>query len=165
MLMKKSDSAKTPINLNELVQETVALTALEITGRRVTLQIALTPELPRVPADRVQLQQVLLNLVMNALDAMNTVADRPRVLRIGTGCPEPQAVLVSVQDTGVGLDPQAANRLYEPFYTTKPDGLGMGLAISRSIVESHGGSLWATPNEDYGVKFQFVLPVQHGGRS
>jgi signal transduction histidine kinase len=102
---------------------------------------------------------------VNALDSMSAVADRPRILRIETDCPEPRAVHVSVQDTGVGIKPQETEHLYEPFYTTKTNGLGMGLAISRSIVEAHGGHLWVTPNDDHGVAFQFTLPVQDGGGS
>jgi signal transduction histidine kinase len=164
-LLKKGEPARTPLNLNDLIQETVALARPEITRRKVSLQTRLAPELPSVPADRVQLQQVLLNLVVNALDAMGAVTGRQRVLCISTTRPEPHAVQVAVQDTGVGIDPQAATRLYDPFYTTKPDGLGMGLAISRSIVEAHGGHLWATPNVDHGVTFQFTLPVQNGAGS
>jgi PAS domain S-box-containing protein len=164
-LMKKSEPAIKPLNLNELIQETVSLTRSELKQRQVLLQTDLAPELPAVPADRVQLQQVLLNLVVNALDSMSAVADRPRILRIETDCPEPRAVHVSVQDTGVGIKPQETEHLYEPFYTTKPDGLGMGLAISRSIVEAHGGHLWVTPNDGHGVAFQFTLPVLDGGGS
>jgi len=164
-LMKKSEPARNPLNLNELIQETVSLTRSELKQKRVLLQTDLAPELPPVPADRVQLQQVLLNLVVNALDSMSAVADRPRILRIETDRSEPQAVHVSVQDTGVGIKPQETEHLYEPFYTTKTDGLGMGLAISRSIVEAHGGHLWVTPNNGHGVAFQFTLPVQDGGGS
>ena len=161
-LLKKGEPARTPFNLNDLIQETIALARPEITRRKVSLQTRLALELPSVPADRVQLQQLLLNLVMNALDAMGTVTDRQRVLCISTAQPEPHAIQVAVQDNGVGIDPQTADHLYDPFYTTKPDGLGMGLAISRSIIEAHGGRLWATPNVDHGVTFQFTLPVPNG---
>ncbi len=164
-LVKKGEPARTPVNLNELVQETIVLTKPELILNKVTLQTELAPELPRVPADRVQLQQVLLNLVVNAVDSMSAAADRPRFLRIRTDHPEPQAVQVAVQDTGLGIKPDEAERLFEPFYTTKPHGLGMGLAISRSIVEAHGGRLWATPDDGRGVTFQFTLPVQEGGAS
>lgn len=164
-LMKKGGPARVPVNLNDLVRETVALAQPEISRRKAALQTDLAPDLPPVPADRVQLQQVLLNLVVNALDAMGAVENRPRVLRIGTDRPEPQAVQVAVADTGVGIAPQVAARLFEPFYTTKADGLGIGLAISRSIVEAHGGRLWETPNPGHGAIFQFTLPVEEGGAS
>ncbi|HEV2694976.1 MAG TPA: PAS domain S-box protein [Verrucomicrobiae bacterium] len=164
-LIKKSEPVRGPVSLNELVHETVALTQSELGRKKVLLETDLAPELPAVPADRVQLQQVLLNLVVNALDSMDAVADRPRILRIETDRLGPQAVHVSVQDNGVGIAPQETEHLYEPFYTTKTDGLGMGLAISRSIVEAHGGHLWVTPNDRHGVDFQFTLPVQNGGGS
>jgi PAS domain S-box-containing protein len=162
-LVKKSEPARTPLNLNKLIQETVALTQPELTRKKVSLKIRLAPNLPRVPADRVQLQQVLLNLVVNAIDSLSGVANRPRVLRIITDHSEPDAVHVSVQDTGAGIKQQEIEHLFEPFFTTKSQGLGMGLAISRSIVESHGGRLWAKPNKSHGATFQFTLPVQDGG--
>ncbi|HTV63159.1 MAG TPA: ATP-binding protein, partial [Verrucomicrobiae bacterium] len=164
-LVKKSEPTRTPLNLNKLIQETVALTQPELTRKKVSLKIELAPDLPRVPADRVQLQQVLLNLVVNAVDSLSSVANRRRVLRISTGHPQPDAVHVSVRDTGAGINPQENGRLFEPFYTTKPNGLGMGLAISRSIVEAHGGRLWAEANKGRGATFQFTLPVQDGGAS
>jgi signal transduction histidine kinase len=111
----------------------------------------------------VQLQQVLLNLIMNAMDAMKPVTHRPRVLRIHTQTHGQHEVLVAVQDSGVGLNPQQMERLFEAFYTTKPEGLGLGLSIGRSLVEDHGGRLWAQSNEDHGVTFQFTLPVKTGG--
>jgi PAS domain S-box-containing protein len=162
-LMKKSEPARIPLNLNELIQETVTLTQAELTRKKVSLKIKLAPDLPRVPADRVQLQQVLLNLVVNAIDSLGGVADRPRVLRICTDRSEPDAVHISVQDTGAGIKPQENEHLFEPFYTTKPNGLGMGLAISRSIVEAHGGRLWAEPNNGRGATFQFTMPIHDGG--
>jgi PAS domain S-box-containing protein len=164
-LIKKSEPARTSLSLNELIRETVALTQPELTRKKVSLQTELAPGLPRVPADRVQLQQVMLNLVVNALDSMSAVADHPRVLDIRTDRPEADVVHVAVQDTGVGIAPEETERLFQPFYTTKPDGLGMGLAISRSIVEAHGGRLWATPNDGRGATFEFTLPVQDGGGS
>ena len=164
-LVKKSEPIRTPLNLNKLIQETVALTQPELTRKKVSLKIKLAPDLPRVPADHVQLQQVLLNLVVNAVDSLSGVANRPRVLRISTNYPEPDAVRVSVRDTGAGIKSGESEHLFQPFYTTKPHGLGMGLAISRSIVEAHGGRLWAEPNKGRGVTFQFTLPVQEGGAS
>jgi signal transduction histidine kinase len=107
----------------------------------------------------VQLQQVLINLMMNGAEAMVAVDDRPRELVIRSEADDEDRVLVSVQDAGVGLDPRDADRLFTAFFTTKPDGMGMGLSISRSIIEAHGGQLWATPNSTYGATFQFSLPV------
>ena len=164
-LIKKGEPVRTLLNLNQLIQETLTLTQPELTRKQVSLQTELAPELPRVPADRIQLQQVLLNLVMNALDSMSAVADRQRVLRIRTDHSESDAVQIAVQDNGIGLGPVGTEQVFQPFYTTKPDGLGMGLAISRSIVEAHGGRLWATPNDGFGATFQFTLPIQEGGES
>jgi signal transduction histidine kinase len=158
-LIKKSEPVRKPLNLNELIQETVVLTQSELTRKKVLLQTELARDLPCVAADRVQLQQVLLNLVVNAVDSLGAVA-HPRVLHIRTSHSELDAVHIAVDDTGMGIEPQQTERLFEPFYTTKSHGLGMGLAISRSIVEAHGGRLWATPNDSRGAKFEFTLPVQ-----
>jgi signal transduction histidine kinase len=112
-----------------------------------------------VAGDRVQLQQVLINLIMNAIEAMSGVRDRPRELTIVSGQDGPQAVRVEVRDSGTGLDPKGAERAFEAFYTTKAEGIGIGLSISRSIVEAHGGRLWASPNAPHGAVFRFSLPV------
>jgi C4-dicarboxylate-specific signal transduction histidine kinase len=157
-LLKKDQPPRAPLNVNEVVQETVALLRADLQG--ASLRTELAGQLPAVTADRVQLQQVLLNLAMNAVDAMKPVTDRPRVLLILTKRHEGQAVLVAVQDSGVGLSPKATARLFETFYTTKPDGLGMGLSICRSIVEGHGGRLWAEANPGSGATFQFTLPIE-----
>jgi len=164
-LLKKSEPLRTSVDLNELIEETVALTQPELKQKRVALQTEFEPQLPLVQADRVQLQQVLLNLFVNAVDSMSMVSDRPRMLRIQTERTEPHAVQVVVQDTGAGITSDEIERLFEPFHTTKKRGLGMGLAISRSIIEAHGGRLWATPNEGRGATFQFTLPAQEGGGS
>ncbi len=160
-LLKKDQPPRAPLNVNEVIQETLALVRADLQG--ASLRTELADHLPAVKADRVQLQQVLLNLAMNAIDAMKPVTDRPRVLRILTKRHEEQSVLVAVQDTGVGLSPKAAERLFETFYTTKPDGLGMGLSICRSIIEGLGGRLWAEPNEGAGATFQFTLPIDSPG--
>jgi signal transduction histidine kinase len=110
----------------------------------------------------VQLQQVLLNLIINAVDAMSALTDRPRLVRIRTHEAEAKSILIAVEDSGIGLDPEQAARLFDAFYTTKAAGLGMGLSISRSIVEAHGGKLWATPNDGPGATFQFTLPIEEG---
>ena len=116
-------------------------------------------ELPRIRCDRVQLQQVMLNLIVNAIQSMSSVEDGNRELHISTASIEPEGVCVAVRDTGPGLSPESLSRLFEPFYTTKPDGMGMGLSICRSIIEAHGGRLWATPCEPRGALFQFTIPA------
>ena len=161
-LMKKSEPARKPISLNELVRETIVMIRPELKSKKVSLKTELARELPLVPADFVQVQQVLLNLIVNAIDSLGMVTDRPRMLRISTNPADPDTVQVAVQDSGVGFDPQESDHFFEPFYTTKSGGLGMGLAISRSIVEVHGGRLWATPNQEHGATFQFTLPTHNG---
>jgi len=128
----------------------------------VTVRTELAVGLLPVRGDRVQLQQVLLNLALNGIEAMQAVTERPRELVIRARPDGAGTVLVAVEDTGVGLDAQSEGRLFEAFYTTKPEGLGMGLAISRSIIEAHGGRLWATANGDYGATFQFTVPAEEG---
>ena len=159
-VLSQSEPISSRLDFNEIVQEIIALMQGEATGRGASIETGLAADLPAVAGDRVRLQQLLLNLVMNALDAMNTVAGRPRVIRIRTAAPDRKSVFVSVEDTGVGLDPARQGQLFDAFYTTKPEGLGMGLSISRSIVEAHGGRLWATPNEGPGATFQFTLPAE-----
>ena len=164
-LLKKGEPIRAPLAVNPVVRETVQLVQSELKRERITLQMNLAPELPLVAADRVQLQQVVLNLIGNAMDSLSKVADRARLLQIATDRPHPGEVRILVRDAGIGVDHRQTERLFEPFYTTKPNGLGMGLAISRSIVEAHGGRLWATPNDGCGATFQFTLPVQDGGES
>jgi signal transduction histidine kinase len=127
--------------------------------QRGVLRTELSAALPPVLGDRVQLQQVLINLVINGIDAMQAVTDRPREVRIRSQRHEVDTVLVAVQDAGIGLDPQQMARLFDAFFTTKPGGMGMGLAISRTIIEAHGGRLWAAPNAGPGATFQFILPI------
>jgi PAS domain S-box-containing protein len=159
-LLKKEPPQKTPVNVNELVQEIIRLAQIKSHG--VGLQLALANDLPPVAADRVQLQQVLLNLVTNALESMKTIRDRPRVLRIETKSSESEGVLIAVRDSGDGLPSEKMGQLFDTFYTTKPSGLGMGLSISRTIVEAHGGRLWAEGNDGPGATFRFSLPAQKG---
>jgi signal transduction histidine kinase len=123
------------------------------------LHTDLSAEVRPVLGDRVQLQQVLLNLITNGIDAMSAVTDRPRVLAVSSEPVEPDGVLVAVEDTGTGLDRATADRIFDSFFTTKPNGMGMGLSICRSIIEAHGGRLWAAPNTPQGVIFQFKLPA------
>jgi len=160
-LLKNEPPARVCVSVNETVEETLKLAQAELHG--LVLQLELASELPQVIADRVQLQQVLLNLIMNALDAMRPVSDRPRVLRIETKSHGNDAVLVAVRDSGIGLQPESMEKLFQTFYTTKPRGLGMGLSISRSIIEAHGGRLWAECHDAPGATFQFVLPAGNGG--
>src|SRR5712664_547127 len=158
-LVKKTNTHKEPLNINEVVQEAAALACREAQKRGIFLRTELGAALPPVEGDRVQLQQVILNLAMNGLEASEGVTDRPRELVIRTQLHAPDAVLVAVQDAGVGLDPEHLPRLFEAFFTTKRGGMGMGLSISRSIIEAHRGRLWATRNAGPGATFQFVLPA------
>jgi signal transduction histidine kinase len=142
--------------------DVLALARYESASRRVTIRTELAGELPLVLGDRVQLQQVLLNLIVNGMDAMSVVEESKRVLIICGRCETSDGVpraLLSVQDAGIGFKPVEADRLFEAFYTTKPQGMGMGLAISRSIIEAHGGCLWAEPNQGPGATFLFNLPA------
>jgi signal transduction histidine kinase len=129
----------------------------------VILLAELSEDLPPVTGDRIQLQQVILNLLHNAADAMSGVKDRPRKLVISTGRDEGDRVRLSIEDAGVGFDTQEANRIFDAFYTTKDDGMGIGLSVSRSIIESHLGRLWATPNDGPGVTFTFSIPCTSEG--
>jgi C4-dicarboxylate-specific signal transduction histidine kinase len=158
-LVKKVPQRRDRLDINKAILEVVALTDSEVHRHRVTLQTDLSRDMPLVPADRIQLQQVLLNLIANAIEAMSGLDDRPRELTVATGGSNSNDVFVEVRDSGLGLDPASLDRLFDSFYTTKRDGIGMGLAISRSIVESHGGKLWATPNQPHGAVFRFTLPV------
>jgi C4-dicarboxylate-specific signal transduction histidine kinase len=156
-LFKKAESAKEPLDMNEAIREVIILTRNEMEKHRIALRLELAAGLPWVIGDRVQLQQVMLNLILNAIEAMSNVADRTRDLVIATQITEKKEVHVMVRDSGVGLDPLSAEQVFTAFHTTKPGGLGMGLSISRSIVEHHGGRLWATANAGPGATFQFTL--------
>jgi signal transduction histidine kinase len=159
-LLRKTDMEKERLDMNDAIREVVALAQGEVRRTGVALRAELEGDLPRVLGDRVQLQQVILNLVMNGIEAMSAVTDRSRDLLIRSRQHESDKVLVAVQDSGMGLDPKNMERIFDAFYTTKGQGLGMGLAISRSIVENHGGRLWAVPNDGPGATFQFTL-VKH----
>ena len=156
-LVKKSSTEKAGLDLNEAIQEVVVLVQSEIQKSEVTLQMELAIDLPQILGNRVQLQQVILNLVMNGIEAMSAVTDRSRDLLIRSCKYESDKVLVAAQDSGIGIDSQNLEKIFDAFYTTKSQGMGMGLAISRSIVESHGGRLWAVPNIGPGATFQFTL--------
>jgi len=156
-LFKKAPPKKELLNINEAVEEVVILMRGEARRKRAALRTELAANLPSVMADRVQIQQVVMNLILNGLEAMNEVEDRERDLVIRTQRSEGDRVRVAVQDSGVGIDPLKVERIFDAFHTTKPGGMGMGLSISRSIVESHGGRLWATANDGPGATFQFTL--------
>jgi PAS domain S-box-containing protein len=158
-LAKKSDTERVPLDVNDVVRETIGLMQREVFSHQVSLRMELVPALPTILADRVQLQQVIINLVMNGIEAMQSVTDRPRELLIRSRQEERQLVLVSVADCGVGISAENADRLFNAFFTTKSSGMGMGLSICRSIMEAHGGRLWATANLPHGATFQFTLPV------
>jgi PAS domain S-box-containing protein len=159
-IIKKAPTRMDRVDVNEAVLDVITLTRSELLRQGVSLQTQLATGLPLIEGDRIQLQQVLLNLILNAVEAMSGIDEGTRETRISTGREASSGVLVTVRDFGPGLDPQSLDRLFEAFYTTKPDGLGMGLAICRSIIEAHGGRLWATANEPRGAVFQFTLPLQ-----
>ena len=160
-LVKKSGTEQTQLDINEVIREVVGLTQTEIQKNGVALRMDLAADLPRVVGDRVQLQQVFLNLVMNAIEAMSAVTDRARELVICSHQHESDQVFVAVQDSGIGIDRENLEKIFNAFYTTKSQGMGMGLAISRSIVENHGGRLWAVPRDGPGVTLQFTLLRYH----
>jgi PAS domain S-box-containing protein len=179
-LFKKLPAAKEPLDINELIQEVLVLTQSEVKKNLVSLRIRFANDLPLVMGDKIQLQQVILNLLINAIQAMSGVADGPRDLEVSSekvvrtqggsrqgryeegflGESDGNEVLITVRDSGPGLDPQRLDHLFDAFYTTKPQGMGMGLSISRSIIEAHNGQIWASANSPRGAVFQFTLPIQ-----
>jgi C4-dicarboxylate-specific signal transduction histidine kinase len=158
-LIKKAPPRKDAVSINDAILEVVALTRAEATNNGVLVRTQLAEGLPPVEGDRVQLQQVMLNLIVNAIQSMSGVEDGNGELHISTVSMESEGVCVAVRDTGHGLSPESLSRLFEPFYTTKPDGVGIGLSICRSIIEGHGGRLWAIPREPKGALFQFTIPA------
>jgi len=161
-LAKKSTPVRAAVDVNRAISEVLALTRQELQRSRVTARAELDPNLPPVMADRVQVQQVVLNLVMNGIDAMRGVKDRARVLRVKSAATPAAAVAVTVEDTGIGFGDNDPENVFETFYTTKEDGMGMGLSISRSIVQAHGGRLWASAGAPIGAVFGFTLPAIAG---
>jgi signal transduction histidine kinase len=157
-LFSRKDATTESVDLNDATREVIALSSSELQRSRVTLRHEFADDLPAVTGDRVQLQQVILNLLRNASDAMSGVEDRPRQLTIRTERDEGDHVRLSVKDAGTGFEPESMNRLFEAFYTTKSDGMGMGLSVSRSIIENHHGLLWAQPNDGPGATFSFSIP-------
>jgi signal transduction histidine kinase len=159
-LVKKVPARKDAVAINDAILEVIALTRTEAANNSVSVRTQFAEDLPRVQGDRVQLQQVMLNLIVNAIQAMSGIGEGPRELQVSIeAVPSEGGVRVGVRDTGPGLSPESLSRLFEPFYTTKPEGMGMGLSICRSIIEAHGGRLWAIPCEPRGALFQFTIPA------
>ena len=163
-LIKKAPSEKTKVNINEIIHDVMTLTGHEIQQNRLLLEYQLARDLPLVMADRVQLQQVLLNLIMNGIEAMTGAQDNRRLLHVESGLNKSGDILVTLRDSGRGLESEA-DHLFTPFFTTKANGMGMGLPISRTIIEAHGGRLWAEPNLPSGAVFSFTLPLVDGSSS
>jgi C4-dicarboxylate-specific signal transduction histidine kinase len=157
-LASKTDAQKAPLNINDVVNEAIALVQRELLNHQVSLRMELASALPVVLADRVQLQQVIINLVINGIEAMQAVTDRPSELVLRSHEDDAHRVTVSVKDCGVGISSENADRLFDAFFTTKSAGMGMGLSVCRSIIEAHGGRLWAEPNLPQGATFHFTLP-------
>jgi signal transduction histidine kinase len=158
-LIKKEPPRKGLLDINETVLDVITLVRSEVLRHGISLQTQQATNFPHVQGDRVQLQQVILNVILNAVEAMSSSVDAgPRELLISVGDAESNQVLVAVEDSGPGLDPQNTDRVFDAFYTTKPDGMGMGLAICKSIVEAHGGRMWATANKPKGAVLHFTLP-------
>jgi signal transduction histidine kinase len=162
-LFTKKDFTMEPVDVNQATREVIALSASELQRNRVVLHQDFAEDLPVVFADRVQLQQVILNLLLNAAEAMNGIDDRQRRLVISTKRDESDHVSVAVRDVGVGLERQTADRMFDAFYTTKKGGMGIGLSVSRSIIERHQGRLWAEPNDGPGTTFNLSIPLDPAG--
>jgi PAS domain S-box-containing protein len=161
-LFRKESPSKRWLSISDLILELVTFVRNETNRLGVSIRMELAPNLPKIHGDGVQLEQVLLNLVMNAIDAMRSIKDRPREIIIGARLQHENSdsnILVSVEDCGEGVKPDIAARIFDPFFTTKPQGIGMGLSISRTIVESHGGRLWVAPGRSGGAVFQFTIPL------
>jgi signal transduction histidine kinase len=178
-LFKKTPATKEPVDINDAIQEVLVLTQHEIQRNRISIRTEFADDLPSVDGDRVQLQQVVLNLLVNAIQAMSAVPDATREVQLTSQMiagieaegaeksnrkmhsagPVPPEILVTVKDSGPGLDPERFDHLFDPFFSTKPHGLGIGLTVSRSIIEAHSGRLWARANAPRGAIFQFTLPV------
>ena len=158
-LVKRAPPARSMLDINETILDVIALAQVQLQKNPIDVRTDLASDLPQVPADRVQLQQVILNLLVNAVEAMRETNGRSRELVVASGTMDQNKAFVEVRDSGPGLDPANADQLFNAFYTTKPEGMGMGLSISRLIVEGHGGRLWGTSNAPHGAVFRFTLPL------
>lgn len=159
-LFGRKGDANELIDVNEIAREAVALSLTEIQKGKVTLQLELADNLPAVPADRIQLQQVVMNLLRNAVEAMSELHVCTKRLIVRTKWVQCNSVCLSVEDAGVGIDPNMTERVFDPYFTTKPTGMGIGLSVSRAIIENHRGRLWAAPNDGPGTTFSFLLPCR-----
>jgi signal transduction histidine kinase len=159
-MLKKDGQARIPHDVNKTIREVLALFRSDAETQQILVRPELFGELPQVPANPVQLRQVIVNLIMNAVDAMSTVVNRPRVLRVKTEVLESSHLLVTVEDSGIGIDPKNIDRIFNPFFTTKSHGMGLGLSICRSIIENHGGRVSASLGQPYGSIFHVILPTE-----
>jgi C4-dicarboxylate-specific signal transduction histidine kinase len=164
-LITKATPEKSRVHINGIIEQTAALAEAQAARNHVAIELKLAPDSPVVLGDSIQLQQVILNLVMNGIEAMMTINDRPRTLILRSESQSGREIRILVQDSGIGLSEEVKGRLFEPFFTTRTKGMGMGLSISRSIIEAHGGRLWAESNGSVGATFQFNLPVRDGSRA
>jgi C4-dicarboxylate-specific signal transduction histidine kinase len=158
-LAKRTEPQMVSLDINDVIREAILLVQREVLSHGVSLRTELSSALPHVLGDRVQLQQVVINLLINGVEAMAPITDRPREILIRSQRHEAGEVLVAVLDSGIGIDSETAEKLFSAFFTTKPTGMGMGLSISRSIIRAHGGKLWVSPNADHGAAFQFTVPI------
>ena len=157
-LLKNCKPEFAALDVNEAIRDVLALTASELRSRSVAVQTTLAADLPLVAGDRVQLHQVIMNLAMNGADAMSSVTDRPRVLGVESRVNDEGGIEVTIGDSGTGIEEAIRHRIFDPLFTTKPTGMGMGLSICRRIIEAHGGRLRASPNTPHGTEFQFTIP-------
>ncbi|MGA9725787.1 MAG: ATP-binding protein [Candidatus Binatus sp.] len=158
-LAKRTEPRMVSLDINDVIREATLMVQREVLSHGASLRTELASALPPVLGDRVQLQQVLINLLMNGVEAMMAITDRPREILVRSQQQETGEVLVAVQDSGIGINSETVERLFTAFFTTKPSGMGMGLSISRSIIRAHGGRLWVSPNADHGAAFQFTVPI------
>ena len=158
-IFKKDGQGKAPHDINELIREVLALVRGEVENHQVSVQMDLCEELPQVATNQVQLRQVFVNLIMNAVDAMSNVVNRPRILRLRSEIHDLNCLLITVEDFGIGIDPKIIDQIFNPFFTTKTDGMGMGLSICRTIAEGHGGRLMVSRREPHGSIFHLLLPT------
>jgi len=159
VLAKKTDPKRTVFDMHEMIREVIQLVAGEVSARQISLVLQLQADLPHVCGDRIQLQQVVLNLILNAFEAITEAADGPRKIVVHTMCELPTTVMVSVQDSGIGVDADVMQRIFDPFFSTKANGMGMGLAISGSIILTHHGRIWATLLPGRGLIVSFAIPT------
>ncbi len=160
-LVKKNTSEKAKVDINHTIQDVVTLIQSDAEQRNIALSLNLADDLPVVTADRIQLQQVVLNLALNSFSAMDRSETNPMTLQINSYLKDSESLIVAVADSGIGMDQQTMDHMFEAFFTTRSEGMGMGLSICRTIIEAHGSRIWANPNPDRGMTFNFSLPVEN----